>query len=108
MIHAEDDEDRTLNIKMANEGDCKYAPVQNTMGIVLVCSAQAEGNELAGSHIQTPNVNVIHFIFLLFYFQICVYCCELLDTTALLELGTQAFSQILLRCWSQEHKHLDR
>ena len=35
-----------------------------------------------------PNI----YIFLkLFYFEILVYCCELLDATALLELGTQAF-----------------
>ena len=32
-----------------------------------------------------------YFFITLFYFEICVYCCVLLDNTALLELGTQAF-----------------
>ena len=31
----------------------------------------------------------MYFLIPFFYSQICVYCCELLDTTALLALGTQ-------------------
>ena len=33
----------------------------------------------------------LYFLIPFFYFYICVYCCVLLDITALLELGIQAF-----------------
>ena len=42
----------------------------------------------------TPTLLILIFIYFFipfFYFEICVYCCELLDTTALMELETQAF-----------------
>ena len=42
----------------------------------------------------TPTWLVLIFMYYNLFFYICVYCCVLLDITALLELGTQAFHYI--------------
>ena len=42
-------------------------------------------------HSDIARFNIYIFLNSIILLLDCVYCCELLDTTALLELGTQAF-----------------